>query len=178
MRQIARNLTDPLDGALIPGTYVLMDRDAHFSSEFRRKRSKSLKKPASFPCSLHIRKLKVQYLYLVNLLLSTEARLNVLDDINLMPSVSFHGRRMTSAVFDLLTNRGTESRDYVELSRDNEYEPPNFGGPTQARPGSLEKLTVMTERYCQGQQLHHPDDVSWLGLLIPGKMRLPPSDFT
>ena len=36
MRQVARNLTDPLDKELAPGTYFLMDRDAHFSSEFRQ----------------------------------------------------------------------------------------------------------------------------------------------
>ena len=66
------------------------------------------------------------------------------------------------------------SLDFAELSRDSEFEPPNRGQPTHARPGSMEKLTVMAERYSQGQQLHHPDDVSWLGLLMPGNTRPPP----
>ena len=35
MRQIARNLTDPFDGFLTGKRYVLMDRDASFSSVFR-----------------------------------------------------------------------------------------------------------------------------------------------
>lgn len=68
--------------------------------------------------------------------------------------------------------------NYVELSRDSEYEPPNLGRPTQARPGSTEKLTIMAKRYRQGQQLHHPDDVQWLRLLITGNKRLPLSHFT
>ena len=35
MKQIARNLTDPFDGFLKDSKYVLMDRDANFSSAFR-----------------------------------------------------------------------------------------------------------------------------------------------
>ena len=35
MKQIARNLTDPFDGFLNDSKYVLMDRDANFSSAFR-----------------------------------------------------------------------------------------------------------------------------------------------
>lgn len=35
MRQIARNLTDPFDRFLTGKRYVLMDRDANFSSAFR-----------------------------------------------------------------------------------------------------------------------------------------------
>ena len=35
MKQIVRNLTDPFDGFLNDSKYVLMDRDAHFSSAFR-----------------------------------------------------------------------------------------------------------------------------------------------
>jgi transposase InsO family protein len=35
MKQIARNLTDPFDGFLHGKSYVLMDRDSHFSSAFR-----------------------------------------------------------------------------------------------------------------------------------------------
>ena len=78
--------------------------------------------------------------------------------------------------FELLPD-GEESLDHVELSRDGKYEPPGAGRPTQARPGSAEKLYIMTKRYTSGQQIHHPDDVSWLGLLIPGNRRPPPSVF-
>jgi putative transposase len=35
MKQIGRNLTDPFDGFLRDQSYVLMDRDSHFSSAFR-----------------------------------------------------------------------------------------------------------------------------------------------
>jgi transposase InsO family protein len=35
MKQVARNLTDPFDGFLKDSKYVLMDRDANFSSAFR-----------------------------------------------------------------------------------------------------------------------------------------------
>jgi hypothetical protein len=48
--------------------------------------------------------------------------------------------------------------DYVALSRDHQFEPPNQSAPTQARPGSAQKLQVMAERYRSGQPLHHPND--------------------
>lgn len=35
MKQVAKNLTDPLDGFLSPGGYVLMDRDGKYSAAFR-----------------------------------------------------------------------------------------------------------------------------------------------
>lgn len=35
MKQIARNLTDPIDGFLIDKRYVLMDRDGKFCPKFR-----------------------------------------------------------------------------------------------------------------------------------------------
>jgi len=35
MKQMARNLTDPLDGFLNGKRYMLMDRDAKFSPAFR-----------------------------------------------------------------------------------------------------------------------------------------------
>ena len=38
MRQIARNLTDPLDGFLTGKHYLLMDRDSNFSTVFRSAR--------------------------------------------------------------------------------------------------------------------------------------------
>ena len=36
MKQIARNLTDPVDGFLVAKRYVIMDRDSLFTDEFRR----------------------------------------------------------------------------------------------------------------------------------------------
>ena len=36
MKQIARNLTDPFDGALVTGSYLLLDRDAKYSDSFRK----------------------------------------------------------------------------------------------------------------------------------------------
>jgi len=35
MKQVARNLTDAVDGFLVGKRYLLMDRDASFSTEFR-----------------------------------------------------------------------------------------------------------------------------------------------
>ena len=49
MRQIARNLTDPFDGVLSPGRYVLMDRDAHFSTEFRQLLQRAEVTPVRLP---------------------------------------------------------------------------------------------------------------------------------
>ena len=36
MKQVARNLTDPFDGSLGPGTYLLMDRDGKYSESFHK----------------------------------------------------------------------------------------------------------------------------------------------
>ena len=36
MKQVARNLTDPFDGSLGRGTYLLMDRDGKYSESFRQ----------------------------------------------------------------------------------------------------------------------------------------------
>jgi hypothetical protein len=36
MKQVARNLTDPLDGFLLGKRYLLMDRDATFRAAFRQ----------------------------------------------------------------------------------------------------------------------------------------------
>ena len=51
---------------------------------------------------------------------------------------------------------------YVLQSREHEFQPPNQSEPTAARPGSKEKLVVMTERYRTGQSLHHPNDETCL----------------
>jgi len=48
--------------------------------------------------------------------------------------------------------------DYIIESRENQFQPPNRPEPTQAQPGSSEKVQVMTERYLSGQALHHPSD--------------------
>ena len=48
--------------------------------------------------------------------------------------------------------------NYVAQSRDCLFEPPNQSAPTQARPGSAQKLQIMAERFRSGQPLHHPND--------------------
>ena len=60
--------------------------------------------------------------------------------------------------FDL----GEMRMDYVLQSREHLFQPPNQGEPTAAKPGSREKLLVMTERYRAGQALHHPHDETCL----------------
>jgi len=52
--------------------------------------------------------------------------------------------------------------DYVIQSREHRFQPPNQTEPTLAKPGSTEKLRVMTERYRAGQPLHHPSDATCL----------------
>ncbi len=49
MKQIARNLTDPMDGFLKDKRYVLMDRDANFSDAFRTILEPSDVKPVRLP---------------------------------------------------------------------------------------------------------------------------------
>lgn len=39
--------------------------------------------------------------------------------------------------------------------------PPMPSEATQAHPGSREKATVMAERYERGEQIFHPDDLTW-----------------
>ncbi len=50
------------------------------------------------------------------------------------------------------------SLNYILLSREQRFHPPNISVPTRARPGSQEKLRVLIERYRCGQPLHHPHD--------------------
>lgn len=40
--------------------------------------------------------------------------------------------------------------DYVLQSREHGFQPPNQTEPTLAEPGSIEKLRVMTQRFCAG----------------------------
>ncbi len=49
MKQIARNLTDPLDGFLADKKHLLMDRDANFSSAFREVLETGDVKPMRLP---------------------------------------------------------------------------------------------------------------------------------
>ena len=52
--------------------------------------------------------------------------------------------------------------DDISQSRENHFQPPNQSEPTQAQPGTSEKLEVMTERYRSGQPLHNPRDTACL----------------
>jgi hypothetical protein len=59
MKQIARNLTDGTDGFLVGKRYLLMDRDASFSAEFREELKRAGVKPVRIPpkapnCNPHI----------------------------------------------------------------------------------------------------------------------------
>ena len=52
--------------------------------------------------------------------------------------------------------------DYILHSREMRFEPPNQTKATAAKPGSIEKLRVMAQRYGAGQPLHHPSDATCL----------------
>ena len=52
--------------------------------------------------------------------------------------------------------------DYLLQSRESRFEPPNLTEATAAKPGSIEKLQVMAQRYRAGQPLHHPGDAKCL----------------
>jgi hypothetical protein len=52
--------------------------------------------------------------------------------------------------------------DYLLQSRESQFEPPNLAEATAAKPGSIEKLQVMAQRYRAGQPLHHPRDAKCL----------------
>ena len=43
---------------------------------------------------------------------------------------------------------------------DIDYEPLRIPAPTEARPGSEEKVKVLQERLLAGEDLYHPDDAS------------------
>jgi hypothetical protein len=58
--------------------------------------------------------------------------------------------------------KGKMYMDYVIQSREHRFQPPNQNKPTLAKPGSIEKLRVLTERYGAGQPLHHPSDATCL----------------
>ncbi len=59
-----------------------------------------------------------------------------------------------------LIGTGYTEADYISLSRMHQFRPPNRSEPTQAQPGSSEKVRVMTERYRTGQPLHHSSDAT------------------
>ena len=52
--------------------------------------------------------------------------------------------------------------DYILHSREMRFEPPTQTKATAAKPGSIEKLRVMAQRYGAGQPLHHPSDATFL----------------
>lgn len=54
-----------------------------------------------------------------------------------------------------------QNRSELELNRENRN-PPLDDQPTNARPGSEEKLVVLEDRYEKDVQLHHPDDAKLL----------------
>ena len=59
MKQVARNLTDTVDGFLVGKRYLLMDRDSSFSAEFRavlkRAGVKAVRIPPKAPnCNPHV----------------------------------------------------------------------------------------------------------------------------
>ncbi len=51
-----------------------------------------------------------------------------------------------------------EDRKAVEHSLDEDFEPVGYGSPTDARPGSVEKLEVLAQRAADGVHLWHPED--------------------
>lgn len=51
-----------------------------------------------------------------------------------------------------------EDRKAVEHTLDDDFEPSGYGSPTDARPGSWEKLEVLAQRVEAGLHLWHPDD--------------------
>ena len=57
---------------------------------------------------------------------------------------------------------GNMYMDYLLQSRESRFEPPNQTEATAAKPGSIEKLQVMAQRYRAGQPLHHPRDATCL----------------
>jgi hypothetical protein len=57
-------------------------------------------------------------------------------------------------------HRDENIMEYILQSREYHFQPPNRSEPTQAQPGSREKVRVMTERYRSGQPLHHPSDTA------------------
>lgn len=67
--------------------------------------------------------------------------------------------------------------NYLEQSRDCQFEPLNHSAPTQARPGSTWKLQVMAERYRCGQPLHHPSDATLVALPVRKTMSATMSAF-
>lgn len=54
-----------------------------------------------------------------------------------------------------------QNRSELELNRENRN-PPLDDQPTNARPGSEEKLVVLEDRYEKDVQLHHPADAKLL----------------
>ena len=46
----------------------------------------------------------------------------------------------------------------MRVGHDEDFEPSRMLEPTDAPPGSLEKLLLLTQRVIRGEVLHHPED--------------------
>ncbi len=46
----------------------------------------------------------------------------------------------------------------MRVGHDEDFEPSRLPEPTDAPPGSLEKLLLLTKRVIRGEVLHHPED--------------------
>jgi hypothetical protein len=46
----------------------------------------------------------------------------------------------------------------MRVGHDEDFEPQRLPEPTDAPPGSLEKLLLLTQRVIRGEVLHHPED--------------------
>lgn len=68
--------------------------------------------------------------------------------------------REQTVIFDKGKQKGNPHMDYVLQGRATQFRPPNQTEPTSAKPGSMEKLSVMAERYRAGQPLHDPNDAT------------------
>ena len=58
-----------------------------------------------------------------------------------------------------LARDGNVFEQIVKHGNDAGWEPPRESEPTNALPGSEEKIEVMAERLRRGETLLHPDDV-------------------
>ena len=51
-------------------------------------------------------------------------------------------------------------REICEKRHDEDFVPSKQPEPTEARPGSIEKMQVLSARLMAGEELHHPSDVT------------------
>lgn len=67
-------------------------------------------------------------------------------------------KRYRKAINELLRKRKRAGTKQPPRCWEEDFQPVPAGGPTQARPGTYEKLEVMRARWALGQQLYHPKD--------------------